>query len=177
MDIKVYVKNGSGYTRYPIPPGTYQVELVRLNGCESERSGKSCRNQELHQITLNPIHPLLQYNSNVPVKTSIGVKKHIIEGPMTNLLYLALCCCASSNKNDAEALHEQQNSSRFEEMCPYLEEYIIDSCFAKEDSDYSALQVNNRHPSFYCIHIEELMHLEHSVQDAVLIIRNVPLIS
>lgn len=176
MDIKVYIKNGSGYTRYPIPPGTYQAELVKLSNVGNDRHGKTGMGREVHQITIHPSHQVLQYPSAASGKATSVMKKHPVEGPMTNLLYLALCCCESSNKSGLEEINYSQSSASFEQICPYLEEYIIDACFGNANVPCYSRQGSSQISPCYCINMKDVMHLNSSVQEAVLIIRNVPVI-
>lgn len=147
MDIKIVMNNGVGYIRKPIPPNTYQIECVRLNETYVGRNHKSLASTRMGRFTI---------------------------GPATNLLYLALCCCKDSG-NVRTTDSRLAVANYFDELCPYLEPYICANHSDNKHNLISLRQEKVEEQNCYRIIIEETMSQENRIQDAVLIVHDVPI--
>lgn len=168
MDIKVVVTNGIGYLKQPIPPATYQVELIHLSDQTSSKQEKSIIHRKAVQITIDKEHPMLRYNPKESGQSISVIRKRTAQEPMTNLLYLALCC-AESAANDG-----RENKNSFYNMSPYLEQYIYANSLEKWKNFESVRLEQSEEQQYYRFVLADYMKAERKIQDGILIIRDVP---
>lgn len=171
MDIKIVMNNGVGYIRKPIPPSTYQIECVRLNETYVGQNHKSLVSTKMGRISIEPECSIEEQNSNKSAAKLFP--KKTVEGPVTNLLYLALCCCKESSVKTSDARLSAANY--FDELCPYLESYICANHSAKKQNLILLRQEKVEEQNCYRIQVEEIMSQEDKIQDAVLIVHDVPI--
>lgn len=174
MDIKIVMNNGVGYIRKPIPPNTYQIECVRLNETYVGRNHKSLASTRMGRFTIEPECQMEEYNNNHIKSAAKLFPKRTVEGPATNLLYLALCCCKDSG-NVRTTDSRLAVANYFDELCPYLEPYICANHSDNKHNLISLRQEKVEEQNCYRIIIEETMSQENRIQDAVLIVHDVPI--
>lgn len=171
MDIKIVMNNGVGYIRKPIPPSTYQIECVRLNETYVGQNHKSLVSTKMGRISIEPECSIEEQNSNKSAAKLFP--KKTVEGPVTNLLYLALCCCKESSVKTTDTRLAAANY--FDELCPYLESYICASHSDYEQNLIFLRQEKVEEQNCYRILADETMSWENKIQDAVLIVHDVPI--
>ncbi len=169
MDLKIVVTNGIGYLKHPIPPATYQVELIHLADSLTVKPECTKIHRNASQITIDSDHPIVKYNPNEMGLSIAILQERMAEEPMTNLLYLSLCCAKSVGKRK-----ETECENSFLNLCPYLEQYIYAKSFGKR-GNFGPVRLEEPEDMFhYRLVLDDYIKTERKVKEGILIIRDVP---
>lgn len=173
MDMKIVITDGVGYVKHPIPPATYQIECIHMSDEAVKRRDTPLVRTRRSQITIDREPKALNCPAGTLKNPMAVMKKRIIEEPMTNLLYLALCCAKQQNCQDKTEREETRISNHFDELCPYLEQYIFAKRCGRLENYGMGIQEDLEDTPYYRFALEDYIPSEWNVRDAVLIIRDV----
>lgn len=174
MEMKLVVTDGIGYMKQPILPATYQIEWIHMNSGGTKRSDTSLVSTKISQITIDREPQKLKYPVEAEETSMAVMKKTLLQEPMTNLLYLALCCADKEKSYTRTEREAFKNNNTFLNLCPYLEQYIFARSYGRRGNFGMVKQESFGDTSYYRIVLEDYMPSEWNVKDGVVIIRDVP---